>query len=47
MTGFQISDLHGIAALGLATEVLKLTDAERRTVIDGVAEDTSDRRRWR
>lgn len=77
MTGFQISDLHGIhailyalfdereqldrvamrrqvelclsvgvhgmAALGLATEVSKLTEAERRTVMDWIAEDTGGR----
>ncbi|MBB6468020.1 4-hydroxy-tetrahydrodipicolinate synthase [Aminobacter lissarensis] len=32
--------VHGMAALGLATEVSKLTDAERRTVMDWIAEDT-------
>lgn len=30
---------HGLAALGLATEVAKLGEAERRTVMDWVAED--------
>lgn len=34
---------HGMAALGLATEVAKLTEAERRTVMDWVAEDTRAR----
>ena len=33
--------VHGMAALGLATEVAKLTEAERRTVLDWVAEDTA------
>lgn len=33
--------VHGMAALGLATEVAKLTGAERRTVMDWVAEDTA------
>ena len=33
--------VHGMAALGLATEVAKLTEAERRTVMDWVAEDTA------
>lgn len=33
--------VHGIAALGLATEVAKLTEAERRMVMDWVAEDTA------
>lgn len=33
----------GIAALGLATEVAKLSENERRTVIDWVAEDTAAR----
>lgn len=33
--------VHGMAALGLATEVSKLSLAERRTVIDWVAEDTA------
>jgi 4-hydroxy-tetrahydrodipicolinate synthase len=32
--------MHGIAAPGLATEVSKLADAERRTVMDRVAEET-------
>jgi dihydrodipicolinate synthase/N-acetylneuraminate lyase len=35
--------VHGMAALGLATEVAKLTEAERRTVMDWVAEDTAGR----
>jgi dihydrodipicolinate synthase/N-acetylneuraminate lyase len=35
--------VHGMAALGLATEVAKLTEAERRTVMDWVAEDTAHR----
>jgi len=30
---------HGIGALGLATEVAKMTEAERRTVMDWLAED--------
>ncbi|MEO5755362.1 MAG: dihydrodipicolinate synthase family protein [Mesorhizobium sp.] len=34
------SGVHGMAALGLATEVSKLTEAERCTVMDWVAEDT-------
>ncbi len=34
---------HGIAALGLATEVAKLSEAERRSVIEWVAEDTAGR----
>lgn len=33
--------VHGMAALGLATEVAKLTESERRTVMDWVAEDTA------
>ncbi|MES2435168.1 MAG: dihydrodipicolinate synthase family protein [Pseudomonadota bacterium] len=33
--------VHGMAALGLATEVAKLTEAERRMVMDWVAEDTA------
>ena len=33
--------VHGIAALGLATEVSKLSEAERRTVMDWTAEDTA------
>jgi 4-hydroxy-tetrahydrodipicolinate synthase len=33
----------GIAALGLATEVAKLTEAERRTLIDWTAEDAAGR----
>jgi 4-hydroxy-tetrahydrodipicolinate synthase len=32
--------VHGMAALGLATEVAKLSEGERRTVMDWVAEDT-------
>lgn len=35
--------VHGMAALGLATEVAKLTEAERRTVMDWTAEDTAAR----
>lgn len=35
--------VHGIGALGLATEVAKLTEAERRTVMDWLAEDVADR----
>lgn len=35
--------VHGMAALGLATEVAKLTEAERRTVMDWTAEDTAGR----
>ena len=35
--------VHGMAALGLATEVSKLGEAERRTVMDWVAEDTAGR----
>lgn len=35
--------VHGMAALGLATEVSKLSEAERRTVMDWVAEDTAGR----
>lgn len=34
---------HGIAALGLATEVNKLTDAEKRDVINWLAEDNGGR----
>ena len=37
---------HGIAALGLATEVAKLSDTERRSVIEWVAEDTAGGCRW-
>ncbi|MCW8173806.1 dihydrodipicolinate synthase family protein [Verminephrobacter aporrectodeae] len=33
--------VHGMVALGLATEVSKLSEAERRTVMDWVAEDTA------
>ncbi|MGF7007566.1 dihydrodipicolinate synthase family protein [Aminobacter sp. BE322] len=32
--------VHGMAALGLATEASKLSEAERRTVMDWIAEDT-------
>ncbi|MBN9245313.1 MAG: dihydrodipicolinate synthase family protein [Mesorhizobium sp.] len=35
------SGVHGMAALGLATEVSKLTEGERRTVMDWTAEDTA------
>jgi 4-hydroxy-tetrahydrodipicolinate synthase len=35
--------VHGMAALGLATEVSKLRVAERRTVMEWVAEDTGGR----
>lgn len=35
--------VHGMAALGLATEAAKLSEAERRTVMDWVAEDTQAR----
>jgi 4-hydroxy-tetrahydrodipicolinate synthase len=35
--------VHGLAALGLATEVAKLTEAERRTVMDWLAEDNAGR----
>lgn len=35
---------HGVAVLGLATEVDKLTDAERRSLVDWVAEDLDGRR---
>lgn len=35
--------VHGMAALGLATEVAKLTEAERRMVMDWTAEDTAGR----
>ncbi len=34
---------HGIAALGLATEVAKLTEGERRTIMDWAAEDVAGR----
>lgn len=37
------SGVHGMAALGLATEVSKLTEAERRTVMQWTAEDTGGR----
>ena len=35
--------VHGMAALGLATEVSKLSQAERLTVMDWIAEDTAGR----
>jgi 4-hydroxy-tetrahydrodipicolinate synthase len=35
--------VHGMAALGLATEVSKLTESERRMVMDWTAEDTDGR----
>lgn len=35
--------VQGIAALGLATEVAKLTEIERRTVMDWLAEDNAGR----
>lgn len=35
--------VHGMAALGLATEVAKLTETERRTLMDWTAEDTAGR----
>lgn len=35
--------VHGMAALGLATEVSKLGEAERRTIMDWLAEDTAGR----
>ncbi|RZI75013.1 MAG: dihydrodipicolinate synthase family protein [Pseudomonas sp.] len=35
--------VHGMAALGLATEVSKLSPTERRTLMDWVAEDTAGR----
>jgi len=34
---------HGVAALGLATEVAKLAEAERRMLMDWVAEDVAGR----
>lgn len=37
------ADVAGIAALGLATEVAKLSFAERQTVMDWVAEDVAGR----
>ena len=33
---------HGVAILGMATEVNKLSTAERRTLLDWVAEDVAD-----
>lgn len=38
------SGAHGIAALGLATEVAKLSEQERFTVMDWVAEDNAGRK---
>ncbi|MET0544152.1 MAG: dihydrodipicolinate synthase family protein [Variovorax sp.] len=35
------SGVHGVAALGLATEVSKLTESERRMVMDWIAEDNA------
>ncbi|TGV81025.1 dihydrodipicolinate synthase family protein, partial [Mesorhizobium sp. M00.F.Ca.ET.158.01.1.1] len=35
------SGVHGMAALGLATEVAKLTEAERRTIMEWTAQDTA------
>ncbi|MEJ6782791.1 dihydrodipicolinate synthase family protein [Aminobacter sp. Piv2-1] len=35
--------VHGMAALGLATEASKLSEAERRTVMEWIAEDTGGR----
>ena len=35
--------VHGMAALGLATEVGKLSEAERRCIMDWAAEDTAGR----
>jgi len=35
---------HGLAALGLATEVAKLSEAERRTVMDWAGEDNAGRK---
>lgn len=37
------SGVHGMAALGLATEVSKLSELERHTVMDWIAEDTAGR----
>lgn len=37
------SGVHGMAALGLATEASKLDEAERMTVMDWVVEDTAGR----
>jgi 4-hydroxy-tetrahydrodipicolinate synthase len=37
------SGVHGMAALGLATEVSKLSEAERREVMDWTAEDVGGR----
>lgn len=34
---------HGVAVLGLATEVSKLSEDERRTLVDWVAEDLAER----
>ncbi len=38
-----VAGVHGIGALGLATEVAKLSEAERRTVMEWMAEDTAGR----
>jgi 4-hydroxy-tetrahydrodipicolinate synthase len=38
------SGAHGVAALGLATEVAKLSEAERLTVMDWIAEDNAGRK---
>ena len=37
-------DVAGIAVLGLATEVAKLSEGERRTLIDWTAEDMAGRK---
>ena len=37
------NDAHGVAVLGLATEVAKLTDSERYRVVEWVAEDLAGR----
>jgi 4-hydroxy-tetrahydrodipicolinate synthase len=36
--------VHGVAALGLATEVAKLSEGERRTIMDWIAEDNAGRK---
>lgn len=36
--------VHGVAALGLATEVAKLSEAERRTVMEWIAQDNAGRK---
>ena len=38
------SGAHGVAALGLATEVAKLSERERLTVMDWIAEDNAGRK---